>query len=263
METRGLFRYSVLVSACTLFLVITGSVATTNEDRPMYALGEYHSWTGLAVGLLVLGLAVWLQKVEKRRWVRGLGWAAVAGVAVLAILGLLPDPQPTAVRVAHAFLAQLFFSTVVTIAISTSGSWMRGPSPVEDKSPLRLLAKITPFLVAAQVSLGVAYRQGAMDVLPHIIGALVVTLFILGLAMSVIYRPEHEALRPAGKVLLGVAATQVFLGLTLFSLLSMDLDPVVTIVVNLIHETTGALTLAATVVMSLLVLRTVRAPAKE
>lgn len=256
-----MFRYALLVPVCTLLLVATGSVATSNEYRPMYSFGVYHPWTGFAVGILTLGLAIWLQRVEKRKWLRGLGWAAVGGVAAQAILGLQPDP-PVGIRIIHAFLAQLFFATVVAIAVFTSAGWQRSPVLVEDKSPLRFLAKVTPFLVVAQVSLGIAFRQGAMEVMPHILGAVVVIFFILGLAMLVIYRPEHEALGPAGKVLLAVAATQVFLGMTLFSLSSMDLDPLVTIVVNMIHEAIGAMTLAATVVMSLLVLRSVRAPAK-
>ena len=96
--------------------------------------------------------------------------------------------------------------------------------------------------------------------MPHLLGALVVVFFILGLALAVIYRPEYVCLHHAGKVLLAVASVQVFVGLGLFSMTSMDVDPLVTIVATVVHATTGALTLAATVAMAILVLRHLRDP---
>jgi hypothetical protein len=48
---------------------------------------------------------------------------------------------------------------------------------------------------------------------------------------------------------------QVFLGLALFSMESMDVDPSSVILMTILHATTGALTLAATVLMAGLIRR--------
>ena len=77
---------------------------------------------------------------------------------------------------------------------------------------------ITAVLVLGQAALGVAFRHGIIDVIPHVLGALVVAIFVVALAMSVLYRSGNEPLRPAGVTLLIITAVQVFLGLALFSM---------------------------------------------
>jgi hypothetical protein len=109
----------------------------------------------------------------------------------------------------------------------------------------------------------VAFRHGIMDVTLHFLGALVVAIFVVALALSVLYRSGHEPLRPFGVTLLIVTALQVFLGLGLFSMGSPDVDPSAVIVVTIVHAATAALTLAATVVMVVLVLCSVPASANR
>ena len=72
-----------------------------------------HRVIATCVGLLTIGLAAWLWKVEKRFWMRWLGWAALGGVIAQGILGGITVRmfQPPPVSAAHATLAQLFFST--------------------------------------------------------------------------------------------------------------------------------------------------------
>jgi hypothetical protein len=235
-----------------------GTTVTANEYRPLYAVGQWHAAAGALAGILTIGLAVWIARVEKRAWLRRLSWTAAAGVIAQCLLGLAPMPQPTALRVAHALIAQLLFSAVVAIAVFTSAAWQGAPEAVVLASVLPTLAKITPVLVLAQVSLGVAHRHGVIEVLPHIVGALIVVPFILIVSMNLIYRDEYEALRSAGTRLMVVASIQLFLGFALFTMGLLDVDPVVVIVTTLFHSGVSALTLVASVVMAALVWRTVR-----
>ena len=123
---------------------------------------------------------------------------------------------------------------------------------------------ITAVLLLGQAALGAAFRHGIIDVIPHVLGALVVAIFVAALAMSVLYRPEHEPLRPAGVTLLIITAAQVFIGLALFSMgLMDDIDPVAVIIATMVHAATAALTLAATLVAVVLIVRSVPAKAKS
>ena len=261
MNNPWLHRGAVLLALCTLLLVATGDAVTSNDQRPMYSFGQIHFWTA-AAGILTIGLAIGLSRADPRAWLRRLGWTAVGAVAVQAVLGLQSEPLPPAVRFCHAFLAQLFFTAVVAIAVCTSSGWMEGPGLPESRSFLRFMAKVTPALVLLQVTLGLAFRHGLMGVGLHIAGAFAVLFFILGLTLPVIYAPEPGRLSAAAKTLLAVASLQVFLGLALFIIRSMDeIDPVVVIVATMVHAAVGALTLAASLAMALLVLRGVGEPA--
>jgi heme A synthase len=252
MHSRWLHRYSVVLAACSLWLIITGASVSGNAERPLYFLGQGHVISGAIVGVLTIGLVVWLGRVEKRTGLRRLGWVVLGAVIAESLLGLQTAPQPPAVRVAHAFLAQLFFTATVAIAVLTSGGWRRSPESI-DRLPLRWLGMIAPAAVLAQVTLGLAFRHGVMEVIPHLLGAFVIVFLVLGLTLPAIYRPEYSSLRPAAQALLIVLSVQVFLGMALFTMAPMDIDPMVTILLTVVHAATGALTLAGTVVMSLLV----------
>jgi cytochrome c oxidase assembly protein subunit 15 len=195
---------------------------------------------------------------------RKLGWVALAAVIVQGLLGgltvrlLLPPP----VSVSHACLAQLFFSTTVAIALFTSQSWQAGAEMVEDygKPSLRSLAVVIPALVLAQIALGAAFRHGAMTVLPHILGAMVVAAAILILCAFVLHQfPEHRALRPAAITLMVVTLAQVMLGIgAYYTRLEAAKNPVAMVIVTVAHVATGALTLASSVVLAIQIRRNVR-----
>ena len=84
-----------------------------------------HRVIATCIGILTIGLAAWLWRAEKRPWMRWLGLAALGGVIAQGILGGMTVRmfQPPPVSAAHATLAQLFFSTVVAIAVFTSSWW--------------------------------------------------------------------------------------------------------------------------------------------
>src|SRR5262245_41990126 len=76
-----------------------------------------HRLIASTVGLLTIGLVLFLWRVEPRRWVRRLGWLALLTVVAQGVLGgltviyLLPDP----ISISHAGLAQLFFCLTVSL----------------------------------------------------------------------------------------------------------------------------------------------------
>src|SRR6204780_5625778 len=121
MHNVWLHRFAVVVAICTLFLGVAGGLVTSNDagvsvpDWPL-SYGKLmpkmeggiffehgHRMIATTVGLLTIILAIWLWRVERRRWMRRLGWAALAaGIAPgllggLTVLFLLPKPG----RISH------------------------------------------------------------------------------------------------------------------------------------------------------------------
>ena len=130
---------------------------------------------------------------------------------------------------------------------------------------MRSLAILTPILVLLQISLGAAFRQKALTLLPHVLGAMFVALVILLESIFVLQQfPTHRALRPAAKTLLGVAFGQVFLGLTALIMKSMADDTATPVIATVAaHVTGGAVTLATTIVLSILIRRNVQPRVEE
>jgi cytochrome c oxidase assembly protein subunit 15 len=176
-------RYAVLVSACTLVLVAAGGLVTSTgsglsvPDWPTtYGYNMFtfpvRSWVGgilyehghrliaSTVGLLTIGLAVWLWR-DPRRWLRWLGVAAVAAVTLQGLLGGLTVLYflPASVSIAHAGLAQLFFALTVAIAVFTSRAWQESVDPPVADPRLLRLALATTVVVYGQILLGATVRH--------------------------------------------------------------------------------------------------------
>jgi cytochrome c oxidase assembly protein subunit 15 len=179
--SRSLHRYALLTAVATFFLVIAGGLVTSTgsglavPDWPL-SYGMYlppmvggifyehgHRMVAGAVALLTFGLAGWLWFGESRRWVRGMGLAAVAAVLAQAALGgitvlyLLPTP----VSVGHAGLAMAFFALVSSIALITGPGWMgvQPLPPAAERPALPRLALIVAVAVYVQILLGAAVRH--------------------------------------------------------------------------------------------------------
>ncbi|MEO8100709.1 MAG: COX15/CtaA family protein [Acidobacteriota bacterium] len=282
-----LHRYAILLAICTLFLVVAGASVTSKEaglsvpDWPLsygHVMPEMtggvlfetgHRLIATTVGLMTILMAVWLQRVDPRSWMRKLGWWALGAVIAQGLLGGITVLwlQPPAVSTAHACLAQLFFSTTVAMALFTSRGWQAGPEVVEDYGwpSLRGLAIVAPLMVLGQVALGAAFRHRALSLIPHIAGAVIVTLSILIVGVFVLSQfPKHPALKRAAHVMLGITTIQVFLGLGAYST-RMDAanSPLAMVLVTVAHVATGGLTLASTIMLSIQIRRNVRARATE
>jgi len=287
MKSSWLHRYAILVAVCTLLLVLAGASVTSKEaglsvpDWPL-SYGQVipnmtggvlfetgHRMIAGVVGILTIILAIWIAYVEKRAWMRRLGGAAVSLIVAQALLGgatvLMLQPPP--VSVAHACLAQLFFSVTVAIAVFTSRKWQEGPEPVEDYGwpSLRSLAILTPVLILVQIALGAGFRHRAFGLLPHVIGAMLVPLVILLAGIFVLQQfPKHRSLRPAAIALLSITGVQVFLGVIAYiARINAFEYPLAMVLTTVAHVATGGLTLAASVVLAIQIRRNVRVRASE
>lgn len=178
----GLHRFAAAAAAATLVLIAAGGLVTSTEsglsvpDWPTtYGWNMFtfpvSKWVGgirfehshrliaATVGMMTVVLAVWLQLREARRWVRRLGWGALAVVVAQGILGGLTVRflLPTPVSVAHACLAQTFLCLVVTLALVTSPRWKAGEPA--SASPLSRAAAVTAGLVFVQLIAGAVMRH--------------------------------------------------------------------------------------------------------
>jgi len=282
-----LHRYAILLACCTLFLVVAGASVTSKEaglsvpDWPL-SYGQLipqmsggvlfetgHRLIAQVVGILTIGLAIWLARVERRSWMRKLGWIAVGGVVFQGLLGaatvLMLQPPP--VSIFHACVAQLFFSLTVAIALFTSRGWQQGPELVDDYGwpSLRMLAILAPAMVVGQIALGAAFRHRALGLMPHILGAIIVPIAILLTATFVLHQfPGHRALRTSARLLLGMTFAQIFLGIAAYyARLQAAENPLAMVLMTVAHVAGGGLTLAATIALSIQIRRNLRIPAVE
>jgi heme A synthase len=259
MDSPWLHRFAVLVGVCALFLVVSGACVTDYDGGPPppVLIAEGHRLAAVAVGILTLALAIWLSTAGQPAWLLRLGWITFAVFLAEGALGIKTP-------LLHAFLAQLFFAATVMIAVFTSSGWRRGPDPVQDQGwpSLRSLSTVGLVLVLAQVWLGAAFRHQAAGLMPHMVGAIVVAIVMLILCMFVMQQfPEHRSLRPAGNALLAITLTQVVLGITALTTRMMAPDNTLTtpvLVATVVHVATGALALAATVVLVIQIRRNVK-----
>jgi len=294
-----LHLYALLVAASTALLIFVGGLVTSTgsglsvPDWPTtygwfmftFPLDKWvggifyehtHRLIASGVGALIVGLALWLWRAEPRRWVRRLGYVALAAVVTQGILGgitvlwFLPDP----VSIAHAGLAQLVFCLTISIALFTSPGWERayarsGEAPFETDRPLQAVAVATTGLIYLQIIVGATMRHtGAGLAIPdfpwafgrlvpptwntaiaihyaHRVGAVLVCLLALATIGHVLYHHRTRAeLRRPSLLLAGLLATQVTLGA--LTVLSRKHH-----IINSLHVVTGALVLATTLVLTL------------
>src|SRR5262245_24328068 len=226
---KGLNRFAILVAGATFFLIIAGALVTSHDaglatsDWPL-SNGQFfprmvgnlfwehgHRMVATTVGLLTIGLLIYLRVKEKRKWVRRLGVFALLAVIAQGLLGGLTVKLmlPLAVSSAHATLAQLFFCTTVSLAVFTSRNWIEArPLPEEKGSlPLRYLCTAALVTIFLQLILGATLRHSATWdrplpvelILAHIGGALAVTITLGSAALTTLrrYKDESFLTRPA------------------------------------------------------------------
>lgn len=279
---RGLHQWSILLAVCTLFLVVAGGVVTSRDaglsvpDWPLsygklmppmeggifYEHG--HRMIATMVGIFTIVSMVWLWTAENRNWLRKLGVVALLAVITQGTLGGLTVIYllPWWISTMHATLAQLFFSTTVAIAVFTSRWWLAEPAVMSEipATPIRRLALLAPLLVVCQLALGAAARHKAIGSIYHICGSPIVSGVILWvcLRISVHYSGNRE-LRRTALTLTTITFTQVFLGIAAFMTRIAYADAVqpmpIMVTFTVLHVAVGALTLASSVALAIIVQR--------
>jgi heme A synthase len=169
---------------------------------------------------------------------------------------------PRLLAAAHATLAHAVTAGFAAFALMTMPFWEREPEYVRDYGwpSMRSLAAVVPALVLLQVALGAAFRQQVLGLMPHVLGAMIVSLLILMLAAFVLHQfPRHPYLRPAARALMVITFVQVFLGIAAFTVRSLPAQETeATLIAASGHVLTGALTLAASLILGTLILRHVQ-----
>jgi cytochrome c oxidase assembly protein subunit 15 len=231
-----------------------------------------HRMVATTVGLFTIVSMIWLWRVEKRRWLRWLGVIALLAVIAQGVLGGLTVLMllPWWISSSHASLAQLFFSTTVAIALFTSDWWVRGPSVVDEdpKYPIRGLSLAAPICVLGQLALGAAARHKAIGSIYHICGSPIVTFVVLWVSLRILlHYAQNRELRLGALALIGITMTQVFLGIAAYMTRIAYADAVqpmpLMVTFTVLHVAVGALTMATSVALAILVRRNLTSPVLE
>lgn len=144
-----------------------------------------HRLTAMVMGLLCIGLAVWLHRVEARAWLRKTGWFVLFLVVFQGVVGglrvlldhLHVDMVNTSVgrlfAMAHACLAQLFLCSLAAIAIACSRPWIERRAGLRDTpgAGLRRVANLCVALFFAQLAIAAVMRHSfagmSIPTFPH------------------------------------------------------------------------------------------------
>lgn len=285
-------RLAWMTAGATFLLLIIGGLVTSNEagdsvpDWPTafgrllplgYLVGnvvyEYtHRVVAASVGVLTIVLNLWLWRREQRPWIRRVGLAALIAVVAQGLLGgvrvlLLEYRVPVAII--HATLAQLFFSLTVVLVELTSARWevlsSQGEGRAKESSRARALANLSVAALFGQLILGAAYRHKAIGIIPHAVGAGIVTLLLILTVRSVFrvartpsattLEPPVSMLRRPARWTLWVLIVQVPLGIAAYLARRASvgepqpMEPMISLTVS--HLVCGAVLLGATLTLAL------------
>lgn len=212
------------------------------------------------IGLLIIAVAVWTERVEARKWMRVLGWTALAAVIVQGIIGGITVKLGLLwwTSTAHATLGQMIFCIVVAMALFTSRGWMQSREPIAEQElwpSTPALATIAAGCVWVQLILGAAFRHFGMKLLPHLIGACVVTAVLCWMVVRVLsLYGRVDELRRLAQLVLALLMVQLGLGfcayLTRLRWGHNTMEQIM-VVSTVAHVAWGALVLAATVVLAI------------
>jgi cytochrome c oxidase assembly protein subunit 15 len=283
---RGLHLFAIFTACATLVLIVAGALVTSNDaglsvpDWPT-SFGSFykmpvmvggvqyehsHRMVAEFTGLLTIILAVWTWSVEKRRWLRLLGLAALATVIAQGILGgltvlfFLPAP----ISSAHAAVAQTFFSIAVAIAVFTGRRWVEEQPRTEfdqRRPTLFTLTVLSIFVLYVQLILGAMFRHHGLSWWPHVMNAAVVAIVLSWTAVRAIsVYPKLDAVRRPAIAMLGLMVAQLCLGFLAFVTRVMwgadAAQPELPMVISTVmHVAVGALLLATTVILAIQVWR--------
>lgn len=101
-----------------------------------------HRLTGMMMGFITIGIAVWLWRREERAWLRHLGLWALGIVILQGVIGgqrvtlnaiQVPGFHMSLgemLRIPHGILAQVYVCVLIAIAVASSRAWIERTRPV-------------------------------------------------------------------------------------------------------------------------------------
>ncbi len=250
-----LHRYAMVTVGATFVLICAGGLVTSTgsglavPDWPL-SFGQFfpplvggvlyehgHRLIAAFVGILTVALVLWIWMCDTRVWVRGLSVGALMTLLLQGLLGGITVlwGLPTVVSVAHATLAQVFFSAMVLLAAATHsegrGVIPRLPPVVPWVCALTTLVVFFQLIVGAlmrHTGAGLAipdfplafgrlippfFSEGVAIHFVHRVGALVV-LICVGVVLALTVRCRHTAshLQYPLRVMGGLVLFQIALG---------------------------------------------------
>jgi len=206
--SKWLHRFAWFTSIATLLLICSGGMVTSKgvglavPDWPttfgynmfLFPVSKWvggiffehtHRLIASTVGFLTIILAIWIWRVDPRRWMRRLGFAALGAVILQGVLGgLRVTMLKDEIGIFHALLAQAFLGMLIVITLATSRLWqrlvgtarcaVRGPDTVSTTIartpqrgvPTRTLGRVvlcTTILIYLQLGLGATMRHQHRD----------------------------------------------------------------------------------------------------
>ena len=239
-----------------------------------------HRLYGMLVGVSSLALLVLVARLERGRLVRTLAAVGFAMVVVQGLLGALrvtghftlsQDPSQlapsVALAVSHGVFGQMVFALYCLIAVLCGRRW-KGESKVAsfDPSSGRRSSSILVVVLLLQLISGALYRHYQIPVLDgppsypkwamhlHVTGAVITFIFTLFVGLRTMGVPK--SLRPLpqlGHGILMLVGLQVALGIASLVLVIVRKSPeipIAEVVFTSLHQVTGALLLATSVMIA-------------
>ena len=216
-SSRWPYRLAWLLALVTFPLICVGGMVTTYgagmavPDWPntygynlfLYPLESWlgvwdvllehsHRLFGASAGMATIALLAALWWLDRRRWMKWLGVAALAGVSLQGVLGGLRVIQNEALLAdVHGCTAPVFFALTAALVVFTSPRWQESLAPVEHPAAafLHRLALLTTASVYAQIVLGAQVRHLPLGAGPDWLAVWIyLHLIVAGLSLACVVR---------------------------------------------------------------------------
>lgn len=223
-----------------------------------------HRLYGMLIGLTTVVLALSLYRHEARAWVKKLSYATVVMVIVQGLMGGVrvtgsftlaerPPTEPnTALAIAHGIFGQVFFMTMVILAVVLSRSWRQAHTATQRK--IKMALPLVAVLLV-QLSLGAIARHLSTDETPlHMAAMIHMTLAIFVGVKAIVVGVQartsaecHPWIQTLGAVIVGTVVLQILLGVAAMVgvLLEGEKPTAMSALAATAHQANGALLLGA------------------
>lgn len=277
-------RVAVFIAFLTFVVIVAGALVTSEDaglSVPDWPTSYGHilrlpPWVGGIVyehshrmiasvtGILTIVIAFWTLFADRRRWMKYLGFAALATIVIQGVLGGITvlNFLPPAVSTAHSAVGQTFFCIAVLIAVFTGRKWVEEAlAPFADNGhpKVLVLCLYTIAILYLQLVLGGMFRHRGMSWWPHVVNAVAVALILTWTSVrALISFPRVEAIRCPAALLLFTLMVQLLLGFAAFLTRvawvgTQANNPMV--ISTVAHTSVGALLLAIASVLTIQVWR--------